>query len=100
VNEVKECLKEIQRNLFTKTKMALDGDITQTTDYKEFRKVIERRGGLVRACWCGSSDCEDTIQNDTGATIRTLPLKDEELFSECVRCGKPAKRVAYFARSY
>jgi prolyl-tRNA synthetase len=100
VNEVKECLKEIQRNLFTKTKMALDGAITQTTDYKEFRKVIEGRGGFVRACWCGSSECEDTIQNDTGATIRTLPLKDEELFSECVRCGKPAKKVAYFARSY
>ena len=100
LNEVKRCLEEIQRNLFTKAKQALDGSISQTSNYDEFKKILEGRGGFIRACWCESSECEEAIKNDTGATIRTLPLKDENLFSGCIRCGKPAAKVAYFARSY
>ena len=100
VNEIKKCLSEIQSNLFAKAKTSLEESITTITSYEEFKKAVESRGGFIRACWCGSTECEETIQNDTGATIRTLPLKDEELFSKCVRCGKPATKVAYFARSY
>jgi prolyl-tRNA synthetase len=100
VNEVKKCLSDIQRNLFAKAKNALEEAITTVTTYDEFKKTLESRGGFIRSCWCGSTECEETIQNDTGATIRTLPLKDEELFSKCIRCGKPATKVAYFARSY
>jgi len=100
VDEVKSCLKEIQENLFTKAKRTLEASIKQTTNYDDFKKAIAGSGGFVRACWCGETECEEVIQNDTGATIRTLPLKDEPLFSNCVRCGKPAAKVAYFARSY
>ena len=100
VDRVKSCLQEIQRNLFARAKKALEASIQQVSDYEEFRKALAERGGFVRACWCGMTDCEEVIQNDTGATIRTLPLKDEQPFSNCVRCGKPATKVAYFARSY
>jgi prolyl-tRNA synthetase len=100
VTEVKACLEEIQRNLFSKAKDALDKSIQQATNYDDFKKLIAGRGGFVRACWCGITECEEVIQNDTGATIRTLPLKDEQVFSSCIRCGKPAVKVAYFARSY
>ena len=100
VNEVKKSLLEIQTNLFAKAKKALEESVTTVTSYEEFKKKVESRGGFIRACWCGSTECEETIQTDTSATIRTLPLKDEEIFSKCVRCGKPATKVAYFARSY
>ena len=100
VNEIKKCLSEIQRSLFAKAKASLEGAVTTVTNYEEFKRTLDGRGGFIRSCWCGSTECEETIQNDTGATIRTLPLKDEELFSKCVHCGKPATKVAYFARSY
>jgi len=100
VDEVKSCLKEIQANLFTKAKKTLEASMKETTNYDDFKKAIAGSGGFVRACWCGETECEEVIQNDTGATIRTLPLNDELLFSNCVRCGKPAAKVAYFARSY
>jgi len=100
VDRVKGCLEDIQRNLFAKAKKALEESIQQVSNYDEFRKALAGRGGFIRACWCGMTDCEEVIQNDTGATIRTLPLKDEQPFSNCVRCGKPAVKVAYFARSY
>jgi prolyl-tRNA synthetase len=100
VDEVKSCLKEIQANLLAKAKKALEASIKQTTNYDDFKKALTGAGGFVRACWCGQTECEEVIQNDTGATIRTLPFKDEPLFSNCVRCGKPAAKVVYFARSY
>jgi prolyl-tRNA synthetase len=100
VDEVKRCLQDIQTNLFSKAKKALEQSIQQVTSYEEFRKLVTGQGGFIRTGWCGETECEEQIQNDTGATIRTLPLKDETGFSTCVRCGKPATKVAYFARSY
>jgi len=99
IEQVKTCLKEIQTGLFAKAKKALEASIHQVTNYEDFRKNLDE-GGFIRTCWCGATDCEEAIQNDTGATIRTLPLKDEQTFCNCVRCGKPATKVAYFARSY
>jgi len=100
VNEVKKCLSEIQSNLLAKAKASLEQATTTVTSYEEFRKTLESHGGFIRSCWCGSTECEEIIQSDTGATIRTLPLKDEQIFSKCIHCGKPATKVAYFARSY
>jgi len=100
LDQVRSCLQEIQRNLFARAKKTLDESIQQVTEYDNFKKILAERGGFVRACWCGMTDCEEAIQNDTSATIRTLPLKDEKPFSNCVRCGKPATKVAYFAKSY
>jgi prolyl-tRNA synthetase len=100
VDQVKRSLQEIERNLYAKAKKALEESIRQVTNYDDFKKLLAAQGGFVRACWCGTSECEEAIQNDTGATIRTLPLKDEETFANCVRCDKPAAKVAYFARSY
>jgi len=72
----------------------------QLTDYEEFKQLLEKEGGFIRACWCGTSDCEDAIKSETGATIRTIPLTEEKVFGGCIRCGKTAEKVAYFARSY
>jgi prolyl-tRNA synthetase len=100
VDQVRRCLQEIQRNLFEKAKKSLEESIQQVSNYDDFKNALANRGGFVRASWCGMTECEETIQNDTSATIRTLPLKDEQPFSDCVRCGKPATKIAYFAKSY
>lgn len=99
VSKVTAALGEIQKNLLANAKKALDASIHRATTYDEFKKLTST-GGFIRACWCGNMECETQIQTDTGATIRTLPLKDEPVFSNCVLCGKPATKVAYFARAY
>ena len=99
VEQVKRSLQEIQASLLAKAKKALQESVHEASNYEEFKKALAA-GGFIRTCWCGATDCEEVIQNETGATIRTLPLKDEQVFCSCVRCGKPATKVAYFARSY
>lgn len=100
VGEVQTCLEAIQSNLFQKAKSALEASISQATSYDEFKRTISDRGGFMRACWCGSKECEAAVKNDTGATIRTLPLSEEKAFTGCVYCGKTPAKVAYFAKSY
>lgn len=100
VAEVQKCLEEIQKSLFSKAKSALNASMSQAGSYDQFKRVLNERGGFVRACWCGSAECEEAIKNETGATIRTIPLTDEATFSSCIYCGKPAAKVGYFAKSY
>jgi prolyl-tRNA synthetase len=100
VDEVQRCLDEIQKSLYSKAKSALNDSISQATDYGQFKKNLNDRGGFVRACWCGRSECEEAIKNETGATIRTIPLTDEKLFSSCIYCANTAAKVTYFAKSY
>jgi prolyl-tRNA synthetase len=100
VDQVKKCLEEIQTNLFNTASDSLKASVHQVEDYQEFKSVLDKQGGFLRACWCGSTECEDAVKTETGATIRTLPFKDEPAFAACLKCGKPGKKVAYFARAY
>jgi prolyl-tRNA synthetase len=100
VEETKNCLEEIQTTLFTKASETLKASIRQADNYEQFRALLDAHGGFVRACWCDSPECEDTIKTETGATIRTLPFQDENTFAPCVKCGRSSKKVAYFARAY
>jgi len=29
-----------------------------------------------------------------------VPFQDEKVFTDCIKCGKKAAKVVYFARSY
>ena len=97
---VTKLLEDIQRNLFKKAKGILEENITTVTAYKDFKKILKEKGGFIRACWCGSSDCEKNVKEETGATIRIVPLEKEKIFANCIYCGEEAKEVVYFARSY
>ena len=56
--------------------------------------------GFVKAMWCGERECEEKIKQLTGATTRCMPFAQEELGETCVCCGKKAKAMTYFAKSY
>ena len=100
VKAAKKLLDEIQSNLYNRAKKFLEEHITTVKTYEEFKKVLREKGGFIRACWCLSSECEEKIKEETGATIRILPFEKEKPFSSCIYCGKEAKEVVYFARAY
>ncbi|MEM5846718.1 MAG: proline--tRNA ligase [Candidatus Aenigmatarchaeota archaeon] len=93
-------LEEIQKNLFQRAKKFLEEHITTVKEYEEFKEILEKKGGFIRAGWCGREECEAKIKEETSATIRLVPLQKEKIFSNCVYCGKKAKEVAYFGKSY
>jgi len=100
VETVKELLNNIQENLFTRARKFLEENIRETSDYNEFKKVIEKQRGLIKTYWCGSKDCEDKVKEETKASIRCIPFEKEETSGRCIYCGKKSSTVVYFARAY
>jgi prolyl-tRNA synthetase len=98
--EASRLLDLIQSSLFEKASKSLKDAIHDARTYEELARTVEGEGGFVRACWCSDTACEDRIKDETGATIRVLPQTDEKVFADCVKCGKPANKVVYFARAY
>jgi prolyl-tRNA synthetase len=97
---VHKLLAEIQDNLFAKAKAILQEKTTSVQSYEDFKKVLEEKGGFIKAAWCGSPDCEAKVKDETGATIRVRPFQKEEPTTDCIVCGAKAKETVYFARSY
>ena len=97
---VKELLDNIQENLFTRAKKFLKENIRDTSDYNEFKKIIEKQRGLIKTYWCGSKDCEDKIKEETKASIRCIPFEQEKASGKCIYCGKESSTLVYFARAY
>ena len=93
-------LQEIQDNMLAKAKAILQDKTTAVRSYDEFKQVLEAKGGFVKAAWCCNTDCEAKVKDETSATIRLIPFEKEEPTTDCIVCGKKAKVMAYFARSY
>lgn len=93
-------LDEIQNNLFKKAKMYLEANTYELNDYNEFKKQIEEKMGMYLLHWCGSSECEAKIKEETKATIRCLSFSSKEENGKCIYCAKPSQNRVHFAKSH
>ncbi|MDD2573162.1 MAG: proline--tRNA ligase [Bacillota bacterium] len=98
--EIGTLLEEIQRGIFQKALEYRDKSIRVANNMEEFASLIESQRGFIKAMWCEASECEATIKEKTGATTRCIPFEQDKTGDRCVVCGKPAERVAYFAKAY
>jgi prolyl-tRNA synthetase len=92
-------LDDIQRTLLDQATAFRDANTHPVTDMDGFRRAVEA-GGLVTAWWDGSTEDEATIQAETGATVRCIPLEQPDGSGTCFYTGRPAREVAVFGRAY
>ena len=97
---VGELLDTIQKDMLVRARDHRDAHTYEAVDYDGFVKTINEKPGFVKAMWCGCRECEDKIKEDTGATSRCMPFKQEQLSDTCVCCGKPAAKMVYWGRAY
>jgi len=95
---VADLLDDIQRAMHQRALAFRQGNTQRPDDYVALQRAIE--AGWAEAWWCGEAECEAAIQQDTKATTRNIPLDQPGGAGTCIRCGKPAKEIAIFARSY
>jgi prolyl-tRNA synthetase len=96
---IKELLDDIQKNIFNKALKFRDENIFKIDSWDEFKSQIEK-GGFILAHWDGTPETEETIKNETKATIRCIPFDSPEEDGKCVYSGKPSKRRVLFAKAY
>ena len=91
-------LDEIHVNMFNKAKAYRDARVENVKNIDELLKAVDNKK-FARASWCGDPACEKEIKEKTSATSRFIE-KENTQEGECVCCGKKAKHVVLFARSY
>ncbi len=97
---INQLLSDIQQNMFDKAKAYRDSHITKVDSWEEFVSALETKGGFVSAHWDGTAETEDEIKAKTKATIRCIPLNNEQEEGKCVLTGKPSKERVLFALAY
>ncbi|MEG1596650.1 MAG: proline--tRNA ligase [Lachnospiraceae bacterium] len=98
--EVKVLLDLIQNEMYERAKEHRDSHIYDAASYAGFVDLAANNQGFVRAMWCGDESCEIKIKEDTAATSRCIPFKQEKISDVCVCCGKPAKKLVYWGKAY
>ncbi len=92
-------LEMIQDNLFEQAKKRLIENTVTADNWEDFVMAIET-GKFVKAHWSGEADVEAVIKEETGATIRCIPLDQIKEDGKCIKSGKPSTGRVIFAKSY
>ncbi len=99
IGGVARVLEEIQGAMLGAARERAAGMERSASGYGELKEAVAA-GGFVSAPWCGRTECEEGIKEDTGADIRVIPFGSEDASSRCVRCGGASESVPVFARGY
>ena len=76
----------------------MDKNTTHASTWGEFKTNIEN--GFVICGWDGTEDTEIKIKEETKATIRCLPFKQDIKNLKCIYSDKDAKYLSVFAKAY
>ncbi|MDO4754061.1 MAG: His/Gly/Thr/Pro-type tRNA ligase C-terminal domain-containing protein, partial [Bacillota bacterium] len=100
VQAVKDMLERIHREMYEKAQKSMEEKTFVVTDYESFKQRMEEKPGIAKAMWCGCSECEEKIKNETAVTIRCIPFEQENLGDTCPFCGKEAKHMVVLGKAY
>ena len=99
IDKIPAILDEITISMYKKSQEQLKKNIVAAKSVQELKEAVDNKK-FVKAMWCGDRECEDKIKEQTSASTRVIPFKEEQLGTKCVCCGKRAKHMVYFAKSY
>jgi prolyl-tRNA synthetase len=100
IDEVPSLLRDLQSALFADARAFRDANLREANSFPELRDGLREQGGFWTAPWCGDFECEQKVSAETKATIRVLPLEQQDPGGPCVVCGKPGLERATWAQSY
>ena len=95
---VAHALDEVQTALYERALAFREANTREPADYDEFKAAVAK--GFARSYWCGDGKCEERIKEQTGATMRCIPLEQPAGNGQCILCGQPAAEKAIFGRAY
>ena len=99
--ELPKILENIQKDMYNTAKEFLDSHIYEAKTMDEMKKIGEEKIGFIKAMWCGDAECEENIKAETnGYGSRCILENQEPIDNKCVHCGKQAKHMVIWGKSY
>ncbi|QEK53279.1 proline--tRNA ligase [Pedobacter aquae] len=99
-NRIELLLEEIQESIYNKALQFRTENTRKVDSYDDFKKALDETPGFIAAHWDGTSETEAKIKEETKATIRCIPLNNEQEEGLCMVTGKPSSQRVLFARAY
>ncbi len=100
VGRIEELMVEIQETIFKKASDYRSSHMTEVSDYAEFKRVLDDKGGFIAAHWDGTAATEERVKEETRATIRCIPLEGPKIPGKCMVTGNPSPQKVLFAKAY
>lgn len=97
---IAELLDQIQRDMLQRARDFMAERTRRVDGFEEFATTVAQEKGFLLAHWCGGAKCEAKIKEETGATIRCLPLESELEEGSCVWCSQPSGQRVVFGKAY
>ena len=99
--EVKAALKAVHDELYARAEQNLAEKTNVAHNHDEFIDIATNKPGFIKAMWCGDSECEEKLKDETGGVkSRCIPFVEEHVSDVCACCGKPAKHMVVWGRQY
>ena len=98
-NLLLETLNLIQNDLFTRSSLFLKENTYSANSIDQMIEILDAKGGFIEAFWNGDSKSELKIKELTKATIRCIPLNENQT-GNCILTGEPNSKKVIFARAY
>ncbi len=94
-------LEQMQSDMYNRAEEFMNSHIDEAVTMDEMIEKFQAKRGFIKAMWCGDEECEDEIKYQTGgASSRCIPPEEDHLSDTCICCGKPAKHMVYWGKSY
>ncbi len=95
-----QLLADIQTNMYNTALKVRTDNTAEVNTWDEFVKALDEKPGFISAHWDGTGETEEKIKELTKATIRCIPLNNEQEEGKCILTGKPSGQRVLFARAY
>lgn len=101
ISKINDVLDNIQKDMYKNAKNFLDDHIKEAKDMEQMKKIAKDNVGFIKAMWCGDKNCEEEIKSLTeGYGSRCIPEEQKNITNKCVCCGKEAKHMVIWGKSY
>ncbi|MFR8079870.1 MAG: proline--tRNA ligase [Christensenellales bacterium] len=99
---IQTLLEDIHKTMLHMATEHRDAHIFQASTMEEVREAVDTKKGFALSPWCGERACEEHVKDEYGITTRCMPfeLQNQAEGHVCACCGKPAKKMIYWARAY
>ncbi len=99
--EVEAALSAVHEELYARALANLAEKMNIAHSKEEFLDIAANKPGFIKAMWCGDSECEDILKDETGGVkSRCIPFVEENISDVCACCGKPARHMVVWGRQY
>ncbi|HIT90027.1 MAG TPA: proline--tRNA ligase [Candidatus Merdenecus merdavium] len=98
--KITELTEMMQNDMLERARTHREEHTFEAKNFEEFKQIVDKKPGFVKAMWCGDVACEEKIKEETTATSRCIPFDEEKISDVCVCCGKPAKSMVYWGKAY